>query len=99
VRQATNIQEAYLSTRLNLARLGLPPDGDEATAFRRWLAHRAYRSARKLAAGGDLAGAKNQLRWALRLNANARTVGLAARVWLRALGGGMARSGRAAHSM
>ena len=87
VRQATNVHETYLSTRLNLARLGMPADGREATDFRRWLAHRAYRSARKLAAGGDLEGAKNQLRWAVRLNANARSLGLAVRVWLRALAG------------
>jgi GT2 family glycosyltransferase len=85
VRQATNVEETYLSTRLNLARLGLAADGPEASAFRRWLAHRAYRSARKLAGGGDLEGAKNQLRWSLRLNTNARNLTLAARVWLRAL--------------
>ncbi|HXJ34258.1 MAG TPA: glycosyltransferase [Candidatus Eisenbacteria bacterium] len=81
--RATNTAESWLVTRVQLARLGADPTGAEATRFRKWLAHRAYRSARKLYARGELDGARNQLWWALRLDANARSVGLWARTAIR----------------
>ncbi len=83
VRLGTNVLENLLCTELNFARLG----GDrreERAAYRRWLAHRAYRSARKLAAAGHLDGARAQLGWSLRLNATPRAAWLWARVTARA---------------
>jgi len=84
--RATNTLESYLVTRTNLARIGVPPRGPEVEAFRKWLAHRAYRSARKLYRRAELEGARNQLHWALRLNANPRSVSLWVRVAARRFG-------------
>ena len=87
VRLGTNVLENLLCTEMNFTRLG--GDQREArAAYRRWLAHRAYRTARKLAATGDLDGARAQLGWALRLNATQRALWLWARVSVRAAAGG-----------
>ena len=80
--RGTNVLETWLSTQINLARLDnghAPPD---AAAFRRWLAHRAYRNARKLYARGILDGSLNQVVWSLRLRPSARAFGLWARARL-----------------
>lgn len=76
VRRGTNVLESYLCTRLNLARLGLPRRCPEDVLFRWELAHRAYRSARKLCALGDLEGASRQLHWAIRLSPSTRNLAL-----------------------
>jgi GT2 family glycosyltransferase len=80
---ASNTRERHLVAQANFARLGMDPEGPEAVRFRRWLAHRAYRSARKLYASGVLDGARNQIAWALRLHATARAAWLWARTAAR----------------
>lgn len=79
VLRATNVRETYLVTHVNLVRVGMRRSDPEATAFRTWLAHRAYRSARKLYARGLTAGSLSQLHWALRLNPTPRALWL----WVR----------------
>lgn len=76
----TNILEEYLITRINLARLSPLPDGDEVARWRKRVARRAYRNARKFRAAGFVEGRLNQARWALRLHPSPKTLN----AWLTA---------------
>ena len=81
--RGTNVLESWLSTQVNLGRLGNGRATAQAAAFRRWLAHRAYRNARKLYDRGLVEGSLNQVGWSLRLRPSARALGLWARSRLR----------------
>lgn len=86
--RGTNIREFYLSTEVNLARLGGDGRSAKAGQARRALARRAYGNARKLYARRLLAGSLAQAGWALRLHPNGRALGLWVRAWVRRAVGG-----------
>lgn len=84
VRQGTDVEEMYLSTRINLQRLGLADDAPAVRGWRANLSRRASRNAIKLRARGLPAGALIQARWAWRLHPTPKTAALLVHAWLRA---------------
>lgn len=78
----TNVLEEYLCMRINLARLSPAPDGDEAARWRKRVARRAYRNARKFRAAGSVEGRLNQARWAFRLDPSPKTLNSWLAAWL-----------------
>jgi len=82
--QGTNVEENYLSTLVNLQRLGLALDAPPVRGWRVRLSRNAYRSAIKLAARGLHRGALAQARWAHRLRPTPKTLAVLVQAWLRA---------------
>jgi GT2 family glycosyltransferase len=78
-----NIRELYLSGAINLGRLAVGADAPAARRWRRQLARRAYRAARKLDAAGSSEGRLNQARWAFGLSPTVKTGSLLVTSWLR----------------
>lgn len=82
--QGTDVEEMYVSTCINLRRLGLADDAPPVRGWRAQLSRRAYRNAIKLRARGQPAGALAQARWAWQLRPGAKTAALLVNAWLRA---------------
>lgn len=82
--RGTNIEETYLSTLVNLARLGLDENAPGVRGWRERLSKLAYRNAQKLRDRGIVEGYVNQARWAFRLRPNPKTAALLASARLAA---------------